>query len=208
MLYDLSVVLSDSMEVYTGDPPVSIRRVSDISNGGAYNIASLGMGTHSGTHVDLPFHVIENGSDAASAPLDLFCGDAVVMDVSYTSDGYISLSGIDKELLKIGDILIIRTGWENYSNTSAFFINYPSFAVGTGEILSKLGVKALGTDLPSVDFPESNGIIHKDILSRNIVIIESLVNLRPLLGKRCFFSAVPLKITNGDGSPVRAYAII
>ena len=38
-------------------------------------------------------------------------------------------------------------------------------------------------------------------------IVESLVNVKDLVGKRFFFSAVPLKFADGDGSPVRAYAI-
>ena len=106
-------------------------------------------------------------------------------------------------LIEPGDIIILHTGWEDKVGTQVYF-NYPDFAQNTGELLQGVGAHRIGTDLPSIDH---NGPIHCDILGRDLSIIESLTNLKPLIDKRFYFSAVPLKFAGGDGSPVRAYAI-
>jgi kynurenine formamidase len=49
--------------------------------------------------------------------------------------------------------------------------------------------------------------VHRTLLRGQVVIIECLTNLR-LLPSDVFFIALPLKIQGGDGSPVRAVAVI
>jgi kynurenine formamidase len=207
MIIDLSVSLSDKTVTYPTDPVVSVKQIADLESSG-YHVTALSMGSHSGTHVDLPYHCFEGGTDAASVSLAHFCGEAVILDVSCTEGKPVSLKDIESAIIKKGDILIIRTGWEEKAGTESFFLNMPNFDYDTADILKHLGVKTLGTDLPSVDCTDTKNEIHKRILGSGIMIIEALVNLKQLSGKRCFFSAVPLKIEHGDGSPVRAYAII
>jgi len=50
--------------------------------------------------------------------------------------------------------------------------------------------------------------VHKILLSENIPIIEGLINLDKVLGKRFQFIALPLKISGVDGSPIRAIALL
>ena len=207
VIYDLSMTLNNHTITYPTDPPVSLRRVVCIEDSG-YNVTALAMGTHSGTHVDLPLHCVSNGTDAASVALDYFVGDAVVVEVPCEAGRPISLDGLDTGMIRKGDILIVRTGWEANAGKPDFFINFPSFGKDAALKLIELGVKAVGTDLPSIDGPGASGEIHRMILANHIMVIEALVNLKPLVGNRCFFSAVPLKFEEGDGSPVRAYAIL
>ncbi|MHB1484361.1 MAG: cyclase family protein [Saccharofermentanales bacterium] len=207
MFYDLSVALSNETRVYPSDPAVSFNKISDIDHND-YNITSIRIGSHTGTHVDLPLHCIKDGANTATMPLDRFFGEAVFFDVPYDIDKRVVFDGIDTGKVGKGDIVIIRTGWEDRSGLSEFFEDYPYFGIETAKKLIALGVKAVGTDIPSVDRFGSSGEIHKMLLSEGIVIIEGLINLSQLVGKICFFSAVPLKIVQGDGSPVRAYAIL
>jgi len=51
-------------------------------------------------------------------------------------------------------------------------------------------------------------INHKIILSKHICIIENLNNTEKLIGKEFLFACLPLKIKNGDGSPIRAAGIV
>ena len=51
-------------------------------------------------------------------------------------------------------------------------------------------------------------MIHKLLLGNDIVIFESLINLKQLSNKRFDFFGVPLKIANADGCPIRAFAMI
>lgn len=207
MIIDLSVVLDNDTVTYPTDPDVSVTRVVHTYKDGC-NVSALEMGTHSGTHVDLPMHYFDEGLDAASATLDLFCGECFTIEEPYSLGQGIEIDHLDLSGIKQGDILIIRTGWEETAGSKAFFEQFPYFSESCAKKLVELGVKAVGTDLPSVDGPSTGGAAHNIILSKGIMIIEALVNLKPLVGKRCYISAVPLKIRNGDGSPVRAYAIL
>jgi arylformamidase len=207
MVYDLSVPINNKTITYPADPVVSVTRVVDFDEYG-YNVSNISFGTHSGTHVDVPLHFIKDGADAASIDLGRFFGTALVFEVPYEERKAIRFADIDTSKICKDDIVIIRTGWEQKAGTPGFFKEYPYFDPDSIEKLLNIGIKALGTDLPSVDRPETNGTTHRKILSNNVMIIEALVNLKPLVGKRCFFSAVPLKIEQGDGSPVRAYAVI
>lgn len=49
--------------------------------------------------------------------------------------------------------------------------------------------------------------IHEILLGGGVTIIEGLTNLEQLTHDRVFFAALPLKLTGGDGCPVRAFAI-
>lgn len=205
MIFDLTHAMTDSMPSYPGDPTVSI--LMNESDDKIYNVSSIMMGTHSGTHVDLPLHCIKGGEGAGTAALNRFFGDAIVIRVPFSQTQPIDLSKVDLSTVKSGDILLIASGWDEFFGQDEFFIKNIGFADGTGEILKSLEIKALGTDLPSVDVPGNGAANHLSLLSNGILIFESLKGLCMLEGKRVTFYGVPLKIISGDGSPVRAFAI-
>ena len=57
MIYDISQEVL-SCKVYPGDPAPSIKEESRMSEGALYNLTSFSMCAHNGTHVDAPFHFI------------------------------------------------------------------------------------------------------------------------------------------------------
>lgn len=206
MYIDLSVTLSNQTVTYPTDPAVKIERTVAYEQCG-FNVSKIEFGTHSGTHVDVPLHCTQNGFDTSTAPIESFCGEAYTIEIPYKKGSPLS-ADFDDDFIKKSDILLIRTGWEEKAGTPDFFNNFPYIDEHLAKKLVLLGIKAVGTDMPSFDKAGSKGKVHHIFLDNNIMLIEALVNLKQLVGKRCFFSAVPLKIKNGDGSPVRAYAYI
>jgi len=204
MIFDLTHSVTDKMLTYPGDPIVSI--ASTASEDNLYNVSAIMMGTHSGTHVDLPLHCIKGGEGAGTAALNRFFGDAVVIRVPFSQTQPIDLSKVDLSMVKSGDILLIASGWDEFFGQAEFFTRNVGFADGTGELLKILEIKALGTDLPSVDVPGNGAVNHLSLLSNGIIIFEALKGLCMLEGKRVTFYGVPLKIISGDGSPIRAFA--
>lgn len=205
MIYDLTHLMFDNMPSYPGDPAISIARQED--DKGIYRVSAINMGSHSGTHVDLPLHCIKDGDGVATVSIEKFFGEAVVISVPFPENKPIDLSAIDLSFVKPNDILLISSGWDELFGQDDFFTKNPGFADGTGEILKNLNIKAVGTDLPSVDVSENGAINHLELLSNDIIIFESLKGLCSLKGKRVMFYGVPLKIMMGDGSPIRAFAI-
>ena len=209
MIYDLTITLDEGTLPFpsTGDPHMTWRRLVDHTDN-SLQVALFSMVTHLGTHIDAPLHFIKAGKTTAEIDLDKFCGNAVCIDIPNVNVNVaLDLSSIlseNRAIIEPGDIIILHTGWEDKVGSADYF-NYPDFDIGTGALMESYELKGFGTDLPSLDH---NGDIHRDILGRELSVIESLVNLKPLIGKRFYFSAVPLKFADGDGSPVRAYAAL
>ncbi|MBA7568802.1 Kynurenine formamidase [subsurface metagenome] len=209
MIVDLSHNLHSDMPVYPGDRNVEIIPTKIHENGG-YNVHSISMSSHTGTHVDAPYHV-RPGGDTVDSPevLDACIGDALVIDVSSRLDG-IEITpeslGTATERIKPGDRLLLTTGWSDLFGTDDFFRNYPSLSIELTRLLIGKSVALIGIETPSVHY-EKNDLIHEMLLSNGIIIVENLANLKKLGEGRVFFSAAPLKLRGIDGSTVRAYAI-
>ncbi|MCL2226586.1 MAG: cyclase family protein [Oscillospiraceae bacterium] len=208
MIHDLTITLNEKTLPFLpgGDPYLKWSPLAThLENQVQVNYVS--MSTHLGTHADTPLHFIDGGKSTAEIDLKKYSGPAVCLDVPGVKAGelldFSDTLKENKELIRAGDIVIFHTGWEDKVGTTEYF-EYPEFALNTGFLLGLFSINGIGMDLPSLDF---GGPIHRDILGRDIGIVESLINLKPLIGKRFYFSAVPLKFENGDGSPVRAYAV-
>ncbi|MCL4385702.1 MAG: cyclase family protein [Actinobacteria bacterium] len=193
------------MPAYPGDPVISITVKNEISVQG-YNVLNICMGTHSGTHIDAPLHLIDKSNSVDELSCEKFLGMAYFIEILKSKNELINPADLEKFEIKENDILVIRTGWEENSYKANYFTGFPYFSVDCAKYLILKRIKAIGVDLPSVDGPETNAAFHKKILAEGIPIIEALVNLKQLVGKRMMFSALPIKIKNGDGAPVRAIA--
>ena len=208
MIHDLTITLSEkTLPFLPADDPYMTRKPLADHENNQVQVTYVSMSSHLGTHIDVPLHFIKGGKTTAQIDLSRYCGQAVCLNVpNVSADKILDISDVlqeNKALIKPGDIVILYTGWEDKVGTEVYF-EYPDFDIGTGQALEDLGVRGLGMDLPSIDH---DGSIHRDILGRDIGLIESLINLKPLVGRRFYFSAVPLKFADGDGSPVRAYAV-
>ncbi len=212
---DLSSVIREGMVVFPGDPGVSLEIRCTYEKNGC-QVTGLNFGSHTGTHIDAPRHFLENGAPLTDVPLDSVVGEAICLEATLrredgTDHPVISLSQNDLDRINPGDRVILSTGWEEKAGTAAYFIGYPIFDRELMLAFIGLNVRMIGIDLPTVEWTGNPGDpfeMHKAILSRGMIPVEGLVNLRDLIGKRFFFSAAPLPLENGDGSPVRAYAIV
>ncbi|WP_297535352.1 cyclase family protein [Thermococcus sp.] len=188
MIVDLSLPLSERTPVYPGDPGVKVRPWALIERDGYY-MNALKLGEHSGTHVDAPAHFIPGGKTIDEMPLEKFIGEAFVVDLR-SGEGMIELEELPDSGY-YGRIVLLLTGGRELSPEAALF-------------LVAEGVKAVGTDAMSIG--DEN--VHTILLSAEVPVFESLVNLERLLGLTFTFVAFPLKIEGGSGSPVRAVAIV
>jgi len=206
--YDLSLPINDGMPVYPGDPEVSVSRVLEHESDGL-QLSRLIMGSHTGTHLDAPRHFLANGASVSELPLARFCRPALVVACAPRSDGLLDLNNLDLTGVMPGDALLLATGWEKQWGRPAYFADCPHFAAGSSAVLLQLGINLLGVDLPTVceagdpDHPEN---MHVSLLGSHVTLVENLTNLQELVGRRIEFFAFPLKLTAGDGSPVRAVA--
>jgi len=203
---DLSHPIFDAMPTYTSDPEVSIERIKDIKSHSTL-LHSFSLGTHTGTHLDAPAHVIINGKTIDNFDLSAFTGLAIKVDQK--SFDRLNVINNNKDTIKG---VLFDTGWyKNYNNPEIYYgIDRPEIPKPLINKLKDLGIKFFGCDLPSVDISGSkNKPIHNSLLGNNIIIYESLTNLDQIpLNEPFQFFGFPLPFMELDGSPVRAVACI
>ncbi|MBN1414123.1 MAG: cyclase family protein [Bacteroidales bacterium] len=209
-IIDLSHSLSSTISVYPGSekPVTNVVAVLELNG---YREKQLSLSSHHGTHIDCPFHMIHDGFHTSNASLNRFFGRGMVLDCrhfvtfhSITTDFLI----LQKKEIASVDFLLLNTGMDKHWNTPLYTGEFPTITQEAADYLTQFSLKGLGMDTLSVDPLGDTALpVHKTLLSRNIIIIENLRGLEQLIGKKFWFSCFPLKIEEGDGSPVRACAL-
>jgi len=210
-IIDLSNTIENNMLLYPGDIAPVVEPFSLIEESGAA-IAKLTLGTHTGTHVDAPNHILKQREAVHEIPLENFVGGAWVFDFSWKTagTGLVEEDFKDKSNVHTNDIVICYTGSSEYSKNEDVRTRYVYITKSAAAWLVRKKVKAVGIDSLSVErFGSMDHYVHKTLLNDGITIIENLSNnLKFIADQKVFFVAAPLKLKGLDGSPVRAFAVI
>ncbi len=204
VVIDLSHTIEEQMTVYPGSPRPKILRIATHNTNG-YEEMHLRMTTHTGTHVDAPFHILPDGAKLLDLPLEKFFGNGICLKPKNEKFDIELFENMDFKQI---DFVLLCTGWYKYWKTERYFEHYPLLTVTAAEFLAKQGIKGVGVDAISIDAPDAEEfLIHRILLEKNKIIIENLTNLDLICGKKFKFAAFPLKISGAEGAPVRAVAI-
>jgi arylformamidase len=208
-IWDISRTLSNDLAEWPGDEPCRFRLTREKTKGASVNLGAISMSVHNGTHADARFHFDTNGESIEKVPLETYLGRATAVDL-----GQAFLDSKEKYLITIDDLrpsaeqiaatsrLLVKTG--RWSDSTVFPDKIPVIAADVPAWLQKNGVKLLGLDLPSVDEIDSKSLQNHHALARaGIAIVESL-DLSGIAPGIYHLAALPLKITGGDGAPMRA----
>ncbi|MCS7202711.1 MAG: cyclase family protein [Dictyoglomus sp.] len=199
---DVSLLIHENMLFWPSDPKFFLERVSEISKGNNANLSRISLGLHTGTHIDTPYHFLDDGKTLEKIDISRFYGIAKVFEIR--SEDKISLIDIEKLEIEKDDIILFKTKNSLLLRENIFHENYIGLSIEGAEYLVEKEIKAVGIDYLSIGPRGEEGRkVHKILLSREIGIVEGLdlINVSP--GKY-FFIALPLKIKGGEGSPVRA----
>jgi arylformamidase len=192
MIYDITQPISESMKVYSGDPTVSIEALSDVSAGAPYSLSKISMGSHTGTHVDAPSHLMSGGNTMDNIALDTLVGPCTVVNCDTDMD--ISIQDLERmKLPSDTKRLLVRT------RRSAGYLSR-----GAAANLVEAGVILVGIDSSSVDAPASQDLaVHQTLLRAETVIIENLA-LDSIEPGNYWLVCLPLRLQGCDGAPARA----
>lgn len=196
---DLSVVVNEKTPIYPGDPATKIKPAGNLAKDG-YCDHYVSMGTHVGTHVDAPMHMIEKGKSLDKVPVDQFVGRGCYVDVSAGFET-IKNAGIQE-----GDIVLLNTDMSDKYYEPEYFEKYQVMDEEIAQYLVDKKIKMVGVDACSVDNKEDFPI-HKILLAGNVLIIENLTGLSQLASKQFDVYALPVKLEI-DGAPARVIAEI
>jgi len=203
-IFDISRPLFNGLAPWPGDTAFQYELKWKMAEGATVNVGAIGMGVHNGSHADAPFHFKQGAMTIEKMPLEIYLGDAVVVDLTakFETDRTRQITIGDLESSREGPRLLLKTGvWRD----SKIFPEWiPVIAPDVAEWLGKRNVKLLGLDLPSVDPIEAKVLVnHHALAAAGIAIVESL-DLSEISAGTYHFSALPLRISGGDAAPVRA----
>ena len=202
-IIDISQEIYSGMPVYPGDPSFQERRVSSFKQGDMCEVSEITMGTHCGTHVDAPLHMLPDGAPLDSIPLDSFIGKCRVLTVPYP---IISEKTLEEFEIKPGERILLRTDPNGKYNRHGKF-NPAVLSMRAAQYLAQLPVKLVGIDAPTVENMElCDGEVHRTLLKAGIPILEGL-RLEEVEGENYTLSALPIRLNGENGAPCRAVLI-
>jgi kynurenine formamidase len=226
-IIDITIPISPFTKVFPGDPKPAIDRICTLEKEGCA-VSKLTLGSHTGTHVDAPSHVLENGLPVDKLELESLMGMALILDFS-SLEGALTADFLEKafentEISENISILLLKTVDTARKQKCAHDINNLNEKSGKKELhplefnpvyldesaaawIVEKKLKTIGIDTFSVDNFHSEALpAHKILLSGDVNIVECL-KLSSVDVGIYFFLCLPLKIEGCDGAPARALLI-
>ncbi len=203
---DLSLPLSNSLR------GVSISSAKTIAADG-WNATTLTLYSHSGTHMDAPRHFLPEGASLDQQDLSACCGPARIVNLAPVEPRQLlTVEDVESRIGEVfpGDRLLFRTDWHKRIGTSEYREELPRISVELSRWLVEKQVALIGVEPPSVadvNNMEELTEVHQTLFRGGVVIVEGLAHLDQITQTDVEFIALPLKILEGDGCPVRAIAI-
>jgi arylformamidase len=206
VIIDVSLGVGPDMLTWPGDPSVEIDPAKRLSKGDSSNVSELRLGTHTGTHVDPPFHFIDGAPTAEALELDVLVGPAVVADLRGAGA---AITPAELEALKLPpgtERVLFRTPnselWTSKKVT--FPDSYTALTPDGARWCVDRGIRLVGTDFLSIEQRGAPGHpTHVTLLKAGAIILEGL-DLSRVDPGGYDLTVLPLKILGGDGAPARA----
>ena len=208
---DLTLTISESIPNFPGSPSPQFLLWSTIKDEG-YNLELLFLSSHTGTHLDAPYHFTKNGLKIHQIPISRLIGEGILIKIKKLKDQSITkqdLINFEKKNGKIPDFssIIFFTNWQKNLNKKFYFTNNPGLSKSAISYLVSKKINLVGIDSPSIDLGiDKSFSAHKILATNNILIVENLSNLEKISTLRFNFIILPLKLKDATGSPVRAIA--
>lgn len=185
---------------------------------------------HGGTHIDAPIHFAEHGLTLGEVPVDQLVAPGVVIDVStqagQNADYRLTTADVERweqayGQIPAGSIVVLRTGWSHRWPDAADYLgddtpgeasnlHFPSYGADAARVLvDERRVAALGVDTASIDYgPSTDFVVHQIAAAANVVGLENLTNVDAVPEVGAWIVALPMKIGDGSGGPVRIVALL
>jgi len=203
MIYDVTVPIRNSMPVWPSDPPVQLTPKSHLSRDGSHTVrlTAIEMGSHTGTHIDAPWHFVENGRRLSEIPIETLVGPATVYEIPGVRS--IGRADLEKRDLSGKERVLFKTENSKHWNDGRFYEEFVYLEPEAAQVLVGSGVKLVGIDYLSIDkYKSEKHPSHFVLLERNVVIVEGL-NLSKVAPGKYNMAALPLNLQDADGAPTR-----
>ena len=193
-IYDISQDVF-ACQIYPGDPAPEKSLISSMEKGDLYNLTSFSMCAHNGTHIDAPFHFINDGKTVDAIRLESFIGPACVAE----HEGVLTGSDAAK--------IIEKAREQNPESAKRILIKGKAeVSLEAAKVFASSGILLLGNESQTIGPENAPMAVHKELLSAEVVLLEG-IRLAEVLPGVYFLNAAPLNLSGADGSPCRAILV-
>jgi len=212
-IVDLTLTVSDKIPTFPGSPQPSFIPWENVKEDG-YNLELLFLSTHTGTHMDAPYHFLEKGAKIHEISLKKLVSEAVLIKSKKKGGESITKIDIQKFEKKHGKItsfssVIFYTGWQKNLQKKYYFTKNPGLSVSAAKYLASKKINLVGIDSPSIDLgKDSKFSVHQIFAKKGMLIVENLANLDKIKSPKLHLVVLQRKLKNATGSPVRAVACV
>lgn len=205
-IYDISVILGVESITYPGDEPYRREVMKKIEEESA-EVSRLIMSSHAGTHIDVPAHFIEGGKRIHDYDVERFIVPAQVVEIENPFE--IRVEELRNLNIKKEMALLFKTrnSRDGISNSGEFTEDFVYLTWEAANFCVEMNIPLVGIDYITVE--KSGGkdhVVHKKLLGNDILILEG-INLKNVPNGEYTLFCLPLKIKDGEASPVRAILV-
>jgi arylformamidase len=184
------------MPVYKNKPEKQ-PKVTTVTNGHVTE-SRIELDVHSGTHVDAPLHMINDGATFEAIPIENLVGECKVFDLSHI-DGAIVKKDIDQLNISNGDFILFKT---KNSQVETFDFEFVYLGEEAAKFLCEVGIRGVGIDALGIERSQPGHPTHKAFFSEGVIVIEG-IRLKELPEGTYFMVAAPIKLVGTDAAPAR-----
>jgi kynurenine formamidase len=207
----LSHKLSEDTPAFADGPSLRISPIKEITSGGSSNSYTLTFPNHLGTHMDAPLHFDASGRPIADYEIEeLVFENPVILDIPKGDSELIAESELRDATddLSDADLLLLRTGFEQYRDTDPVrystrnpAISPDAAAYVRNELPSVIAICLDTISASAVQHREEGRETHRTLLSsRDFFIIEDAALSRYSEDIQRVL-AIPLYIVGVDSAP-------
>lgn len=193
-IYDISQEVFNC-QVYPDDPVPEKKVLKSMKDGEVYNLTAFSMCAHNGTHIDAPFHFVEDGKTADQICLEAFVGMAYVAEHR----------GIVTDVHAAQ--MIQKAKSQNPEAAKRILIKGDvEVSLEAAKVFASSDILLLGNESQTVGPPNAPMAVHLALLGADVTLLEG-IRLSEVPEGVYFLSAAPLNLSGADGSPCRAVLI-
>ena len=190
-IYDISQEVF-SCAVFPGDPAPQREIMNDMNKGDLYNLTAIHMCAHNGTHVDAPYHFINDGKTMEKVSLEKFVGPCYVAE----HEGVVTAEDVQEILQKATDT--------NADAAKRILIKgNAEVSLESAEVFAKEKIFLVGNESQTVGPENAPMAVHKVLLGADVVLLEG-IRLSEVPEGVYLLNAAPLNLAGADGAPCRA----
>ncbi len=201
---DVSVPLIPGMPVWPGDGVVRATPLQRIAEGAHSNVTTLEHTSHTGTHLDAPWHFIDDAAKLESITIERMIGPCYVADLTqrdrHVTDADLEAAGIPTDTTRL--LLKTRNSAKWANPTHKFDREFLAVTPSGARWLVEHCVDLIGVDYLSVEAFDGDGETHRILLGAGLVIVEGL-DLRTVDQGTHHLTCLPLRLGDIDGAPCR-----